>query len=147
MLERCPPGAALLVTADHGQVDVGDRIIEPDRRAAGAGARMQSGEGRFRWLHARHGARGRAAGAAATERYGDVAWVVTREQIIDERLVRADGAARRRAARLGDVPLVACEPVSFFDPADTGPFELVCRHGSLTSAEVYVPLLAGMRTR
>ena len=40
------------------------------------------------------------------------------------------------APRLGDVALVAYEPVSFYDPADTGPFELVCRHGSLTSAEV-----------
>ena len=43
------------------------------------------------------------------------------------------------AARLGDVALVAHEPVSFHDPADSGPFELVCRHGSLTSAEVLVP--------
>jgi hypothetical protein len=49
------------------------------------------------------------------------------------------------AQRLGDVAVVACEPVSYHDPADTGPFELICRHGSLTSAEVYVPLLAGMR--
>ena len=47
------------------------------------------------------------------------------------------------AARLGDVALVARAPVSFHDPADSGPFELVCRHGSLTSAEVLVPLLAG----
>ena len=30
--------------------------------------------------------------------------------------------------------------MSFYDPADTGPFELVCRHGSLTSAEMLVPL-------
>jgi hypothetical protein len=35
--------------------------------------------------------------------------------------------------------------VSFHDPADTGPFRLVCRHGSLTAAEVLVPLLAGGR--
>ena len=27
----------------------------------------------------------------------------------------------------------------------SGPFDLVCRHGSVTSAEVYVPLVAGMR--
>ncbi len=36
-------------------------------------------------------------------------------------------------------------PISFFDPADSGPFELICRHGSLTPAEVLVPLLAGRR--
>ena len=72
---------------------------------------------------------------------GDVAWVVTREQMIDEQLVRPDGRRRRSRSRLGDVALVAHEPVSFYDPADSGPFELVCRHGSLTSAEVYVPLV------
>ena len=49
------------------------------------------------------------------------------------------------AGRLGDVALAAHEPVSFHDPADTGPFELICRHGSLTSAEMLVPLLAGSR--
>ena len=43
--------------------------------------------------------------------------------------------------RLGDVALVPFEPVTFFDPADSGPFQLVCRHGSLTADEMYVPLL------
>jgi len=32
--------------------------------------------------------------------------------------------------------------VSFHEAADSGPFELVCRHGSLTSAEVLVPLVS-----
>jgi len=44
--------------------------------------------------------------------------------------------------RLGDVALVASAAVSFEDPADTGPFDLVCRHGSLTADEMYVPFLA-----
>ena len=47
------------------------------------------------------------------------------------------------AGRLGDVALVAREAVAFDDPADTGPFALVSRHGSLTAAEMLVPLLAG----
>jgi hypothetical protein len=50
------------------------------------------------------------------------------------------------AARLGDVAIVARAPVSFHDPMDAGAFPLVCRHGSLTSAEVYVPLLASAPT-
>ncbi len=32
--------------------------------------------------------------------------------------------------------------VAFFDPDDGGPFELISRHGSLTAAEMLVPLLA-----
>ena len=44
-------------------------------------------------------------------------------------------------SRLGDVALVPFEPVAFEDPADTGPFHLKGRHGSMTEAEVMVPLL------
>jgi len=45
--------------------------------------------------------------------------------------------------RLGDVALVPFRPVAYADPADTGDARLVCRHGSLTEAEMLVPCLAG----
>jgi hypothetical protein len=140
--EQLPEDAVLLVTADHGQVDVGDRIIEPDPELL-AMVGQQSGEGRFRWWHVARGAADELAQAAA-ERYADVAWVVTRDQVIDERWFGPSISAPI-ASRLGDVALVTHAPVSFHDPADTGPFRLVCRHGSLTAAEVLVPLLAGGR--
>ena len=47
--------------------------------------------------------------------------------------------------RFGDVALVAREPVSFDDPADSGPFELIGRHGSLTTKPA--PLSASSRNR
>ena len=58
------------------------------------------------------------------------------------RLVRADG--HRRGPRAGSAtwPSWPGDPVAFDDPADSGPFDLVVRHGSLTSAEMLVPLLA-----
>ena len=46
------------------------------------------------------------------------------------------------AERLGDVALVPFAPTAFLDPADTGEQRLVGRHGSLTAAEMLVPLLA-----
>ena len=104
---------------------------------------QQSGEGRFRWWHARHGSADELAKAAA-DRYEDVAWVVTRDQVLDEHWFGPTIAAPV-AARLGDVALVPFAPISFHDPADSGPFPLVCRHGSLTAAEMLVPLLAGRR--
>ncbi len=77
-----PPGAVLVVTADHGQVEVGSSV-----EVLGAemmdGVVLLSGEGRFRWLHARPGAAEDVA-AAAAEAYGHVAWVRTREEIVDE---------------------------------------------------------------
>ncbi len=142
VLEVLPPGAVLLVTADHGQVQVGSNIITPGDDVL-ALCTLQSGEGRFRWMHARRGAAPELA-AAATEQFGDVAWVRTRDELISGGwfgpVVPPDVANR-----LGDVAIVAHADVSFLDPEDTGPFELVCRHGSMTSAEVYVPLLAGTR--
>jgi hypothetical protein len=142
LLDVLAPGAVLLITADHGQVDVGRNVVEPAPDLLDL-VTMQSGEGRFRWWHARHGSADDLAKATA-ERYEDIAWVVTRDQVIDEHWFGPSIAAPI-AARLGDVALVPFAPVSFHDPADTGPFALVCRHGSLTTAEMLVPLLAGSR--
>jgi predicted AlkP superfamily pyrophosphatase or phosphodiesterase len=134
-----PSGAALLVTSDHGQVDVGDRLIMPHPDVLEHVA-FQSGEGRFRWLHARSG-RQNALLEAAESHHDDTAWVHSRPEILDGGWF-GPSVSPEAAARLGDVALVARDPVAFVDSADTGPFKLVARHGSLTSAEMLVPLLA-----
>ena len=140
MIAELPRNAALVITADHGQVDVGDNLVELHPEVA-AHVSFQSGEGRFRWLHARPG-RAVALAEAARIHHGDTGWVRLREETVDEGWWgdRVTDAARER---LGDVALVAREPVSYVDVADTGPFNLIGRHGSLTSAEMYVPLLVG----
>lgn len=142
LVDVLPRGAALVVTADHGQVDVGDNMIRPHPEVM-AHVAMQSGEARFRWLHAVPGAQADLY-AAASLHHSDVAWVKTRREIVDEGWF---GPTVTPAAldRLGDVALVARDDVGFEDPADTGPFDLVSRHGSMTAAEVYVPLLAVRR--
>lgn len=142
VLATLPEGAVLVVTADHGQVDVGPNIVPLGLGVVPLVA-LQSGEGRFRWLHAVPGASD-ALFDAATDAHADVAWVVTLEQVRDEGWLgpRLTSAA---AGRLGDVALVAREAISFDDPADSGPFELISRHGSVTPAEMQVPLLAGRR--
>jgi hypothetical protein len=139
LLDRVGPDTAVIVTADHGQVDVGDRLIEPSRQLLDL-VSLQSGEGRMRWFHARRGA-ARDLLAAAVAEFSDTGWVRSREQVIDEGWFGRSMPAPI-AARLGDVVVAAREPVSYVDPTDTGPFELVCRHGSLTSAEMLVPLVA-----
>jgi len=138
LVDMLPSGTALVITADHGHVDVGPNVILPDP-AVLAHVDHQSGEGRFRWLHAHEGAAADLL-AAATERHGDVAWVVSRDQVLDECWF-GPKVLPGPLSRLGDVALVAREPIAFEDPNDTGPFELQGRHGSLTSAEVMVPLL------
>jgi predicted AlkP superfamily pyrophosphatase or phosphodiesterase len=138
LIQELPPGAALVITADHGQVDVGDRVLPPDP-AVLAHVSHQTGEARFRWLHALPGSEA-ALYRAAQEHHADVAWVVTRDQVLDECWF-GPKVLPASLARLGDVALVTFEPVAFEDPADTGPFHLQGRHGSLTADEVYVPLL------
>lgn len=142
ILEVLPPGAALVVTSDHGQVDVGSNVITPAPEVL-AHVAQQSGEGRFRWLHARPG-HARVLLEAAVGCHADTGWVVPVEQVVDEHWL---GPTLIEPARrmLGDVALVAREPVSYDDPADTGPFDLVARHGSLTEDEMLVPLLVGRR--
>ena len=133
-----PTGARLLVTADHGQVHVGDASVALGTDVLGL-VRQQSGEGRFRWLHARNGAT--ADLLAAAQQYADIAWVVSREQVIDEHWFGANIPSIHQQ-RLGDVALVARTNVTFDDPEENGPYALVCRHGSLTPDEMLVPLLS-----
>lgn len=139
ILEALPTGSTLLITADHGQVEVGGNIVHPSESLLTM-VQLQSGEGRFRWLHARRGAERDLLDAARAE-FGHQAWVVSREQVLNDGWFGPQ-MSPPLLGRLGDVALVPFEPVSFHDPDDTGPYELISRHGSLTSAEVYVPLLA-----
>ncbi len=138
LVQELPPGVALVITSDHGQVDVGDRVFPPHPEVLSHVA-GQSGEARFRWLHAVPGAEASLLDAARAH-HEDVAWVVSREQVLDECWF-GPKVLPGPLSRLGDVALVAREPVAFEDPADTGPFQLQGRHGSLTAAETLVPLL------
>lgn len=138
LLSVLPAGTCLALTADHGQIEVGDNLVELDNDIR-PHLSMQSGEGRFRWLHARPG-RARQLFEAA-QVHADTGWVVSRDQMIDEGWFgpRVHDTAR---GRLGDVALVARDPVAYVDPLDSGPFSLIGRHGSLTEAEMLVPFVA-----
>jgi hypothetical protein len=138
LVDELPPGAALVITSDHGQVDVGSRVLPPDPEVLSL-VRHQSGEARFRWLHAVPGAEAELLRVAEAH-HGDVAWVVSRDRVLDECWF-GPKVLPGPLSRLGDVALVCREPVAFEDPSDTGPFVLQGRHGSMTEAEVRVPLL------
>jgi predicted AlkP superfamily pyrophosphatase or phosphodiesterase len=134
-----PPGAALVVTADHGQVSVGEqtRVLAPEVLE---GTTLISGEARFRWLHVRPGAQGDVLDAARHV-YGHEAWVLSEDEVVSSGWFGGPLHAEVRV-RIGDVAIVPHAPVGYLDPADTGEVRLVCRHGSLTAAEMLVPLLA-----
>jgi Type I phosphodiesterase / nucleotide pyrophosphatase len=139
LVDQLPPGAVLVVTADHGQIDVGPRVELLGRDVMSAVVFL-SGEGRFRWLHARDGAAFDLE-QTLTERYADSTWVMSRDRVIDEGVF--GGPLRNElVGRLGDVALLPHAPIAFIDPADTGESRLQSRHGSLTADELLVPLVA-----
>jgi len=132
-----PTGTALVVTADHGQVQVGD-AIQPIGPEVLALTSQVSGEARFAWLHAT-GGRNDALYEAAQQAHAHHAWVVTKQQVLDEAWFGSVVSSSAQA-RLGDVALVARDSIALVDPSVPGPL-LQSRHGSMTSAETYVPLL------
>jgi len=137
ILQRLPADAALLVTADHGQVPTGDALRPFHDDVAGL-VQAMSGEARFRWLHC---APGRATDLfdAASEHHHEHAWVWTVDEVISRGLLGSLVSTEARQ-RLGDVAVMARGVGAFIDPAEGGP-KLIGRHGSVTPAEVQVPLL------
>jgi len=143
LLNTLPSGTTLAITADHGQVQVNDNVVHlsDDIKAT---LHHQSGEGRFRWLHAKRGQESELL-QIATDSYSDIAWVASRDQVVEEAWLgpaRGGRIADQVKRRLGDVALVPFTATTFDDPLDSGPFSLVCRHGSLTADEMFVPFLA-----
>ena len=84
VLEPLPPRAVLLVTADHGQVDVGDSIVEPDPDLLAMVA-AAVGRGPVPVVARASAARPTSCSPRQQPSLRRQAWVVTREQIIDER--------------------------------------------------------------
>ncbi|MFI5052985.1 MAG: alkaline phosphatase family protein [Acidimicrobiia bacterium] len=139
LLDALPGDTALLVTADHGQVHVGPEgwiglgPLDPMVAA-------YAGDGRFRYLHARPGAAADLLDAAQL-RHREDAWVFSREQLLDEGWLGPEPVPVTRQ-RVGDVVLAARGGVGFVDPTLPYETELVAAHGSLTPAEMQVPLVA-----
>jgi hypothetical protein len=142
LVEGLPAGSALLVTADHGQLDVPadyrfDLDADPWLRA---GVRIVAGEPRVRYLHTEPGATG---DVLATWRavLGDAAWVVERAEAVAAGWFGPIPEAH--LARVGDV-VVACHDRYAVVATCTPPLlesRLVAYHGSYTAVEMEVPLL------
>lgn len=135
--ERLDASVALVVTADHGQVHTGDNVKPVDPTAM-RHTHAISGEARFVWLHANPGAH-QLLLEAAQAAHDDDAWVLSLDQVIEQRLL-GSRVTPEAMQRLGDVALLAKSTVALVDPAAPDSI-LIGRHGSLTPDELYVPLL------
>jgi len=137
-----PPGSALLVTSDHGMVDVPfeNRTDVAASPLLCEGVEVVAGDLRGVHVHALPGA---AADVAATWRatLGDDFWVLTRDDAVEAGLYGP--VADHVRPLLGDVVVAARGDHALLDsrvmPAPMR--ALVGLHGSVTEDELSVPLL------
>ena len=142
LVEALPANAALLVTADHGGLNV-----PPDARVdldadphLGAGVRVVAGEPRVRYLHTEPGAAADVR-AAWTETLDGRANVYGREQAVAIGMFGPVDPAH--LARIGDVVVVCTGDTAVLATAHEPPetARLIGFHGGATPAEMAIPLI------
>jgi hypothetical protein len=142
LVDGLPDDAALLVTADHGMLDVprDTRLDLDEHPELTDGVRLLAGEPRARYAHAEPG-----AAADLLDRWrevlGDRAWVASREEAVASGIFGAVDEVL--APRIGDVVALARGTWAFTaGQREPGPSRLAAYHGSLTATELAIPLLA-----
>ena len=139
--EALPTSTRVVVVADHGMVDAApeDRLDVDDHPELLDGVTVFGGEARFRHVYCRDGAVDDVA-AAWRAVAGDRAAVLTREEAVGRGWFGEVAAGV--LPRLGDV-MVAARGRASVVSTTSFPYEtrLVGLHGSLTSAEMLVPVL------
>jgi hypothetical protein len=139
--EALPSDRRLVVVADHGMVDVPDeaRVDVATHDELRSGVALVGGEARFRHLYCTGGA---VPDVLATWRevLGERATVLSRAEAIGRGWFGAVDPGV--LPRIGDV-VVACRDDFAVMATDTFPYErkLIGMHGSLTRAEMLIPVL------
>lgn len=142
LVAALPDDAVLLVTADHGGLDVAADArfdIGTDPRLA-AGVRVIAGEPRVRYLHTLSGAT-EDVRAAWSSVLGGTAQVLSRDEAIAAG--RFGPVPPAHAERIGDLIVVCTEPVVVLatDREPPAIAKLVGFHGAQTEAEMAIPLI------
>jgi len=137
-----PPDTSVQITADHGMVDAPHALridLAHDSELA-ANVRHVGGEARSLQLYCEPGAAGDVF-ATWRERVGSRAWVLSREEAVGQGLFGA--VSERIMPRIGDVIVAMRDNFAIVDSRTARPalLALLGLHGSLTPAEMAIPLL------
>jgi len=138
-----PRGTNLVVTADHGMVDVDlDRRVDlADRPSLVADVALLGGEPRAVHVYLRGGVDAARAAVRWSEELAEHAVVATRDEVVDGGWF---GDVRPHVLpAVGDLVVVAKDRATVVDSAraTSGLLSMVGVHGSLTPLEVEVPFL------
>ena len=142
LAERLPRDAALVVTGDHGMVDLAEdqRVDLDDHPELAAGVRLLAGEARARHVYTVPGAP-EDVRAAWSSVLGDRMWVVSGDEAIEAGWFgpHVPDAVR---LRVGDVGGAAFGPVGVVEGlVDANQARFAGHHGSMTPEEQLVPFL------
>jgi hypothetical protein len=142
-----PAGSTLVVTSDHGMVDVpfANRWDVAETPALAAGVDVVAGDLRGLHVHVRPGATDDVL-AAWRATLGDDFWVLSRDEAIGAGLY-GPVVAEHVYHRIGDVVALARDSSAMVDRRVMPPalLALVGLHGSVTEDELVVPLLTSTR--
>lgn len=142
-LTRLPPSVGVVLTADHGMVDVQphQQVILDLDAAEFADVDMVGGEPRFRSFYLREGADPHSFATTLAASEGKRAWVVSRDDLIASGVLGSD-VPREIADRLGDVLLAARSQCAYYSSNDDPQsLKMIGQHGSWTDEERGIPLI------
>ncbi|WP_246071707.1 alkaline phosphatase family protein [Miniimonas arenae] len=141
LLRRAPRGTTVLVTADHGMVDVTERLDVAETPALREQVVLVAGEPRALHVHLEPGAEIGAAHERWAEALGERAWVLTGADAAAGGLFGP--VADRNRALIGDLVVALTGTTAVVDSRSqsAASLRLVGMHGSLTTAELAVPAL------
>ena len=144
METRLGPDAGLVITADHGVVDIAERnrVLFDTSAPLIDGIRFVAGEPRCLQLHFAPDASEsvqQATIAAWRDAEGERAWIATRAEAIAAGWF---GEVRAEVEpRIGDLLVAARKGIAYYDSRTLTGNGMVGHHGSWSPAEVQVPLL------
>jgi hypothetical protein len=137
-----PSDTSVHITADHGMVDAPHALridLAHDGELAG-GVRHVGGEARSLQLYCEPGATPDVL-ATWRERVAERAWILSREEAVEQGLFGA--VSERVLPRIGDIIVAMRDNFAIVDSRTARPalLALLGLHGSLTPAEMAIPLL------
>lgn len=142
-LTGLPSGTGVIITADHGMVDVAahQHIVFDLAEPEFADVREVGGEPRFRSFYLRDGADPAAFAAVLESLEGKRAWVATRDEVFASGVFGSVVGAGV-PERVGDVVLAARAQCAYYTTGDEQQaLDMVGQHGSWTDEERGIPLI------
>jgi predicted AlkP superfamily pyrophosphatase or phosphodiesterase len=142
LLDQLPKGTRFWITADHGMVNVEEKIILGRENSLLEGISLVAGEPRARHLYLEDRYLDRPSEVAENwrETLGESVEIYTRQEAIGASLF-GSFVSHDASDRMGDLIAIARGGTIFIDPLRTNlESAMVGHHGAMTDAEKFVPL-------